>query len=239
MNDIEKLRHAIDWLKDKREALTWLTIISIIVAIVVATPLTIIIKKMPPVGIFVAITYISTILLSATRLTGVPLLTVYRKHIIEHRYEKIIHQKELIENRLTEHCFLQETLNDMIRYRENQLRRALAAHEVEKMISVTDDSWQDKPIRNISTKMAEMLNIMLFYYEDLLRYLKETNASKQTADTIADRMNSVLTTELNTFKVSEISNRMIKKYDENPRNAIPKPNTIKILVNEVMETVKE
>lgn len=88
MNDIEKLRHAIDWLKDKRGTLTWVMIISIIVAIVVATPLTIIIKKMPPVGIFVAITYISAILLSATRLAGVPLLTIYRKHIIEHRYEK-------------------------------------------------------------------------------------------------------------------------------------------------------
>lgn len=239
MNDINKLRHVIDWLKDKREALTWLMIISIIVAIVVATPLTIIIKKMPPVGIFVAITYISAILLSATRLAGVPLLTVYRKHIIEQRYEKIITQKELVKTRLTEHKFLQESLNDMIRYKNNQLRYTLAKNEVEKMVSVTNEDWNANHIRCISNNMFCKLDTLLSYYEDLIRYLKETNASKQTADVIADRMNSVLTTDLNTFKVSEISDRMIKKYDENPRDAIPKPNTIKILVNEVMETVKE
>ena len=114
-------------------------LISITVAIVIATPFSFIREKLPPVAIFVAITYISTILLSVTRLTGIPLLTVYRKHIIEHRYEKIITQKELVDKRLTEHIFLQEMLNDMIRYSNNQLRYTLAENEVEKIISVVNE----------------------------------------------------------------------------------------------------
>ena len=132
MNDINKLQKAIDWLKDKKGILTILMLISITVAIVIATPFSFICEKLPPVTIFVAITYISTILLSATRLTGIPLLTVYRN-------EKIITQKELVDKRLTEHIFLQETLNDMIRYSNNQLRYTLAENEVAKMISVVNE----------------------------------------------------------------------------------------------------
>ena len=239
MNDIEKLRHAIDWLKDKREALTWLTIISIIVAIVVATPLTIIIKKMPPVGIFVAITYISTILLSATRLTGVPLLTVYRKHIIEHRYEKIITQKELVDKRLTEHIFLQETLNDMTRYRNNQLRYTLAENEVAKMISVVNEYWENKPIRHISQTMAKKLGAVLFYYEDLIRYLKEENASKQVADGIADTVNPILMNELDSYSIKAINDDLIKEFEDKPFTALPEPKVIDVLVKAVTDNVKK
>lgn len=107
MNDINKIQKAIEWLEDKKGILTILMLISITVAITIATPFSFIREKLTTVTIFVAITYISTILLSATRLTGIPLLTVYRKHIIEHSY-------------------LQERLNDMIRYSRNQLRYTLA-----------------------------------------------------------------------------------------------------------------
>ena len=212
MNDINKLEKAIEWLENKKGILTILMLISITVAIVIATPFSFIQEKLPPVAIFVAIAYISTILLSATRLTGVPLLTVYRKHIIEHRYEKIITQKELVDKRLTEHIFLQETLNDMIRYSRNQLRYTLAENEVEKMISVTNEYWENKPIRHISQTMAKELKTLLFYYEDLLSYLKEENVSKQVADRIANTINPMLVTELDTYNTKKITDDLIKEF---------------------------
>ena len=239
MNDIEKLRHAIDWLKDKRDVLTWLMIVSIIVAIGVATPLRLIVKNVPPVAIFVTITYMSTILLSATRLTGIPLLTVYRKHIIEHRYEKIIHQKELIKNRLTEHCFLQETLNDMIRYRNNQLRYTLAENEVKNLISVTNEPLENKPIRHISQTMAKELDTLLFYYEDLIRYLKEENVSKQVADRIADTINPMLVTELDVYNTKQITDSFIKEFEDKPLTALPKTRVVDVLVKAVTDNVKK
>lgn len=239
MNDIEKLRHAIDWLKNKRDVLTRLMIVSIIVAIGIATPLRIIVKNVLPVGIFVTITYISTILLSATRLTGIPLLTVYRKHIIEQRYEKIITQKELVETRFIEHHYLQETLNDMIRYRNNQLRYTLAENEVKNLISVTNEPLGNKPIRHISQTMAKELDTLLFYYEDLLRYLKEENASKQVADKIADTINPMLVTELNTYDTKKITDKFIKEFEDKPLTALPTTQVVDVLVKAVTDNIKK
>lgn len=239
MNDINKLRETIDWLHDKKGILTILMIISITVAIAIATPLIFIWEKLPFVTIFVAITYISTILLSATRLTGIPLLTVYRKHIIEHRYEKIITQKELVDKRLTEHIFLQETLNDMIRYSNNQLRYTLAENEVAKMISVVNEYWENKPIRHISQTMAKKLGAVLFYYEDLIRYLKEENASKQVADRIADTVNPVLMNELDSYSTKAINDDLIKEFEDKPLTALPEPKAIDVLVKAVTDNVKK
>ena len=214
-------------------------LISITVAIIIATPFSFIREKLPPVAIFVAITYISTILLSATRLTGVPLLTVYRKHIIEHRYEKIITQKELVETRLAEHRSLQEMLNDMMRYKNNQLRYALAKNEVEKMISVTNEHWRTNPVRYISDNMACELGALLFHYEDLMRYLKEENASKQVADRIADTINPMLVTELDTYNTKKITDNLIKEFEDKPFTAIPTTRVIDVLVKAVTDNVKK
>lgn len=239
MNDINKLQKAIEWLHDKKGILTILMLISIIVAIVIATPFSFICEKLPPVTIFVAITYISTILLSVTRLTGIPLLTVYRKHIIEHRYEKIITQKELVDKRLTEHIFLQETLNDMIRYSNNQLRYTLAENEVEKIISVVNEHWENKPIRHISQTMAKKLDTISFYYEDLLRYLKEENASKQVTDRIADEINPVLMNELDSYNVKAINDELIKEFEDKPLTAIPTTRVVDVLVKAVTDNIKK
>jgi hypothetical protein len=239
MNDINKLQKAIEWLEDKKGVLTILMLISIIVAIGVATPFRLIVKNVPPVGIFVTITYISTILLSVTRLTGIPLLTVYRKHIIEHRYEKIITQKELVDKRLTEHIFLQETLNDMIRYSNNQLRYTLAENEVEKIISVVNEHWENKPIRHISQTMAKKLDTISFYYADLLRYLKEENASKQVTDRIADEINPVLMNELDSYDVKVINDELIKEFEDKPLTAIPTTRVVDVLVKAVTDNIKK
>lgn len=239
MNDINKLQETIDWLKEKKGILTILMLISITVAIVIATPFSFICEKLPPVTIFVAITYISTILLSVTRLTGIPLLTVYRKHIIEHRYEKIITQKELVDKRLTEHIFLQETLNDMIRYSNNQLRYTLAENEVEKIISVVNEHWENKPIRHISQTMAKKLNTISFYYEDLLRYLKEENASKQVTDRIADEINPVLMNELDSYNVKAINDELIKEFEDKLFTALPTTRVIDVLIKAVTDNIKK
>jgi hypothetical protein len=239
MNDINKLQKAIEWLEDKKGILTILMLISITVAIVIATPFSFICEKLPPVAIFVAITYISTILLSVTRLTGIPLLTVYRKHIIEHRYEKIITQKELVDKRLTEHIFLQEMLNDMIRYSNNQLRYTLAENEVEKIISVVNEHWENKPIRHISQTMAKKLDTISFYYKDLLRYLKEENASKQVTDRIADEINPVLMNELDSYNVKAINDSLIKEFEDKPLTAIPTTRVIDVLVKAVTDNIKK
>lgn len=239
MNDINKLQKAIEWLEAKKGILTILMLISITVAIVIATPFSFICEKLPPVGIFVTITYISAILLSATRLAGVPLLTVYRKHIIEHRYEKIITQKELVAKRLTEHIFLQETLNDMIRYSNNQLRYTLAENEVEKIISVVNEHWENKPIRHISQTMAKKLDTISFYYEDLLRYLKEENASKQVTDRIADEINPVLMSELDSYNVKAINDNLIKEFEDKPFTALPTTRVIDVLVKAVTDNIKK
>lgn len=239
MNDINKLQKAIEWLENKKGILTILMLISITVAIVIATPFSFIQEKLPPVAIFVAIAYISTILLSATRLTGVPLLTVYRKHIIEHRYEKIITQKELICTRLTEHIFLQERLNDMMRYSSNQLRYTLAENEVRKLISVTNEYWENKPIYNISQKMTKELKTLLFYYKDLISYLKEENASKQVADRIADTINPMLVTELDTYDTKKITDSLIKEFEDKPFTALPTTRVVDVLVKAVTDNVKK
>lgn len=239
MNDINKLQKAIEWLENKKGILTILMLISITVAIVIATPFSFIREKLPPVAIFVAITYISTILLSATRLTGIPLLTVYRKHIIEHRYEKIITQKELICTRLTEHSYLQERLNDMMRYGSNQLRYTLAENEVCKLISVTNEYWENKPIYNISQKITKELKTLLFYYKDLISYLKEENASKQVADKIADTINPMLVTELNTYDTKKITDKFIKEFEDKPFTAIPTTRVVDVLVKAVTDNVKK
>ena len=239
MNDINKLQKAIEWLENKKGILTILMLISITVAIVIATPFSFIWEKLPPVAIFVAITYISTILLSVTRLTGIPLLTVYRKHIIEHRYEKIITQKELVDKRLTEHIFLQETLNDMIRYSNNQLRYTLAENEVEKIISVVNEHWENKPIRHISQTMAKKLDTISFYYADLLRYLKEENASKQVTDRIADEINPVLMNELDSYNVKAITDSLIKEFEDKPFTALPTTQVVDVLVKAVTDNIKK
>lgn len=239
MNDINKLQKAIEWLENKKGILTILMLISITVAIVIATPFSFIREKLPPVAIFVAITYISTILLSVTRLTGIPLLTVYRKHIIEHRYEKIITQKELVDKRLTEHIFLQETLNDMIRYSNNQLRYTLAKNEVEKIISVVNEHWENKPIRHISQTMAKKLDTISFYYKDLLRYLKEENASKQVTDRIADTINPMLVTELDTYDTKKINDSLIKEFEDKPLTALPTTQVVDVLVKAVTDNIKK
>ena len=214
-------------------------LISITIAIVIATPFSFIREKLPPVAIFVAITYISTILLSATRLTGVPLLTAYRKHIIEHRYEKIITQKELICTRLTEHSYLQERLNDMIRYSRNQLKYTLAENEVRKLISVTNEPLGNKHIRHISQTMAKELDTLLFYYDDLIRYLKEENASKQVADRIADTVNPVLINEIDSYNTKVITDNLVKKFEDKPLRAIPKTQVVDVLVKAVTDNVKK
>ena len=180
-----------------------------------------------------------TFLLSATRLTGIPLLTVYRKHIIEHRYEKIITQKELVDKRLTEHIFLQEMLNDMIRYSNNQLRYTLAENEVEKIISVVNEHWENKPIRHISQTMAKKLDTISFYYEDLLSYLKEENASKQVADRIADTINPMLVTELDTYDTKKITDSLIKEFEDKPFTALPTTQVVNVLVKAVTDNVKK
>lgn len=214
-------------------------LISITIAIVIATPFSFIREKLPPVAIFVAITYISTILLSATRLTGIPLLKVYRKHIIEHRYEKIITQKELICTRLTEHSYLQERLNDMIRYSRNQLRYTLAENEVKNLISVTNEPLENKPIRHISQTMAKELDTLLFYYRDLLRYLKEENVSKQVADRIADTTNPMLVTELDVYNTKQITDSFIKEFEDKPLTALPKTRVVDVLVKVVTDNIKK
>lgn len=214
-------------------------LISITVAIVIATPFSFICEKLQPVAIFVAITYISTILLSATRLTGIPLLTVYRKHIIEHRYEKVITQKELICTRLTEHSYLQERLNDMMHYGSNQLRYTLAENEVRKLISVTNEYWENKPIYNISQKITKELKTLLFYYEDLLSYLKEENASKQVADRIADTINPMLVTELDTYDTKKITDKFIKEFEDKPFTALPTTRVVDVLVKAVTDNIKK
>lgn len=239
MNDINKLQKAIEWLENKKGILTILMLISITIAIVIATPFSFICEKLPPVAIFVAITYISAILLSATRLAGIPLLTVYRKHIIEHRYEKIITQKELICTRLTEHSYLQERLNDMMRYSSNQLRYTLAENEVRKLISVTNEYWENKPIYNISQKMTKELKTLLFYYKDLISYLKEENASKQVADRIADTINPMLVTELDTYDTKKITDSLIKEFEDKPFTALPTTKVIDVLVKAVTDNVKK
>lgn len=239
MNDIDKLQKAIEWLENKKGILTILMLISITVAIVIATPFSFIREKLPPVAIFVAITYISTILLSVTRLTGIPLLTVYRKHIIEHRYEKIITQKELVDKRLTEHIFLQETLNDMIRYSNNQLRYTLAENEVEKIISVVNEHWENKPIRHISQTMAKKLDTISFYYENLLRYLKEENASKQVTDRIANEINPVLMNELYSYNVKAINDELVKEFEDKPLTALPTTRVVDVLVKAVTDNIKK
>lgn len=239
MNDINKLQKAIEWLKDKKGIFTILMLISITVAIAIATPFSFIREKLPPVAIFIAITYISTILLSVTRLTGIPLLTIYRKHIIEHRYEKIITQKELVDKRLTEHIFLQETLNDMIRYSNNQLRYTLAENEVEKIISVVNEHWENKPIRHISQTMAKKLDTISFYYADLLRYLKEENASKQVTDRIADEINPVLMNELDSYNVKAINDELIKEFEDKPLTALPTTRVVDVLVKAVTDNIKK
>ena len=239
MTNINTLYKAIEWLKNKRTVLTWLMIISIAASIVIAAPLRFMLKNTPPVAIFVAITYISTILLSAARLTGVPLLTAYRKHIIEHRYEKIITQKEFVKTRLTEHKFLQESLNDMIRCKNNQLRYTLAKNEVEKMISVTNKDWKTNPIRYISDTMFCELDTLLFYYADLIRYLKEENASKQVADRIADTINPMLMTELNTYDTKKITDSLIKEFEDKPLTAIPATRVVDVLVKAVTDNIKK
>lgn len=239
MNDINKLRETIDWLKNKKGIFTILMLISITVAIVIATPLIFIWEKLPFVAIFVTITYMSTILLSATRLTGIPLLTVYRKHIIEHRYEKIITQKELIYTRLIEHHYLQETLIDMICYRNNQLRYTLAENEVKNLISVTNEPLENKPIRHISQTMAKELDTLLFYYEDLLRYLKEENVSKQVADRIADTINPMLVTELDVYNTKQITDSFIKEFEDKPLTALPKTRVVDVLIKAVTDNIKK
>ena len=239
MNDINKLQKAIEWLENKKRILTILMLISITAAIVIAIPFSFIREKLPPVAIFVAITYISTILLSATRLTGVPLLTVYRKHIIEHRYEKIITQKELICTRLTEHNYLQARLDDMMRYGSNQLRYTLAENEVRKLISVTNEYWENKPIRYISNTMFCELDTLLFYYEDLIRYLKEENASKQVADRIADTVNPVLINEIDSYNTKAITDNLVKKFEDKPLRAIPKTQVVDVLVKAVTNNIKK
>lgn len=239
MTNINKLYKAIEWLKNKRTVLTWLMIISIAASIVIATPLRFMLKNTPPVAIFVAITYISTILLSATRLTGVPLLTAYRKHIIKHRYEKIIIQKEFVKTRLTEHKFLQESLNDMIRYKNNQLRYTLAKNEVEKMISVTNKDWKTNPIRYISDTMFCELDTLLLYYKDLIRYLKEENSSKQVADKIADTLNPVLVNELDSYDTKVITDKLIKEFEDKPLTTIPKTKVVDVLVKAVTDNIKK
>lgn len=239
MNDINKLQKAIEWLEDKKGILTILMLISITVAIVIATPFSFICEKLPPVTIFVAITYISTILLSVTRLTGIPLLTVYRKHIIEHRYEKIITQKELVDKRLTEHNYLQERLNDMMRYSNNQLRYTITENEVRKLISVTNEYWENKPIYNINQKITKELKTLLFYYEDLISYLKEENASKQVADRIADTINPMLVTELDTYDTKKITDSLIKEFEDKPFTALPTTRVVDVLVKAVTDNVKK
>lgn len=239
MTNINKLYKTIEWLKNKRTVLTWLMIISIAASIVIATPLKFMLKNTPPVAIFMAITYISTILLSATRLTGVPLLTVYRKHIIEHRYEKIITQKELICTRLTEHNYLQERLNDMMRYSNNQLRYTIAENEVRKLISVTNEYWENKPIYNISQKITKELKTLLSYYKDLISYLKEENASKQVADRIADTINPMLVNELDTYDTKKITDSLIKEFEDKPFTALPTTRVIDVLVKAVTDNVKK
>lgn len=239
MNDINKLQKAIEWLEDKKGILTILMLIYITIAIVVATPLSFIWENLPFVAIFVAITYISAILLSATRLTGIPLLTVYRKHIIEHRYEKIINQKELICTRLTEHSYLQERLDDMMRYGSNQLRYTLAENEVRKLISVTNEYWENKSIYHISQKITKKLKTLLFYYEDLISYLKEENASKQVADRIADTINPMLVTELDAYDTKKITDNLIKEFEDKPFTAIPTTRVIDVLVKAVTDNIKK
>lgn len=139
--------------------------------------------------------------------------------------------------RLTEHSYLQERLNDMIRYSRNQLRYTLAKNEVEKIISVVNEHWENKPIRHISQTMAKKLDTISFYYADLLRYLKEENASKQVTDRIADEINPVLMNELDSYSIKAINDELIKEFEDKPLTALPEPKVIDVLVKAVTDNV--
>ena len=110
-------------------------------------------------------------------------------------------------------------------------------NEVEKIISVVNEHWENKPIRHISQTMAKKLDTISFYYADLLRYLKEENASKQVTDRIADEINPVLMNELDSYSIKAINDELIKEFEDKPLTALPEPKVIDVLVKAVTDNV--
>lgn len=127
----------------------------------------------------------------------------------------------------------------MICYSNNQLRYTLAENEVEKIISVVNEHWKNKPIRHISQTMAKKLDTISFYYADLLRYLKEENASKQVTDRIADEINPVLMNELDSYNVKAITDSLIKEFEDKPFTALPTTQVVDVLVKAVTDNIKK
>ena len=127
----------------------------------------------------------------------------------------------------------------MMRYGSNQLRYTLAENEVRKLISVTNEYWENKPIYNISQKITKELKTLLFYYEDLLSYLKEENASKQAAGRIADAINPMLVTELDAYDTKKITDSLIKEFEDKPFTTLPTTRVIDVLVKAVTDNIKK
>lgn len=126
-----------------------------------------------------------------------------------------------------------------MRYGSNQLRYTLAENEVRKLISVTNEYWENKPIYNISQKITKELKTLLFYYEDLLSYLKEENASKQAAGRIADAINPMLVTELDAYDTKKITDSLIKEFEDKPFTTLPTTRVIDVLVKAVTDNIKK
>ena len=87
--------------------------------------------------------------------------------------------------------------------------------------------------------MACELGALLFYYEDLMRYLKEENASKQVADKIADTLNPVLMDELDSYNTKVITDNLIKKFEDKPSTALPTTRVVDVLVKAVTDNIKK
>lgn len=119
------------------------------------------------------------------------------------------------------------------------MRYTLAENEVRKMISITNEYWENKSIYHISQKMTKELDTISFYYADLLRYLKEENASKQVTDRIADKINPVLMNELDSYNVKAINDELIKEFEDKPLTALPTTQVIDVLVKAVTDNIKK
>ena len=87
--------------------------------------------------------------------------------------------------------------------------------------------------------MAKELDTLLFYYRDLLRYLKEENVSKQVADRIADTTNPMLVTELDVYNTKQITDSFIKEFEDKPLTALPKTRVVDVLVKVVTDNIKK
>lgn len=122
------------------------------------------------------------------------------------------------------------------------MRYTLAENEVRKLISVTsitNEYWENTPIYDISQTITKELKTLLFYYKDLLSYLKEENASKQAADKIADTINPMLVTELDTYDTKKITDSLIKEFEDKPLTALPTTRVVDVLVKAVTDNVKK